>query len=382
MEQKSVLVIGATGNTGRIVVELLARFTNHLMILGVRDQEKGVRLKRQLVAALGDERPDISQRISIIQVDAAVEGSLVNAIQAIDLIISASSTASDTEILAKVAADKGVSVIDAQFSADKAVRLRGLADRFIERRISYIVNGGFHPGLPGVMVRRMSSEFEQLLVANVGSRIKLNWRELSFSSETMKEFARELTSFKMTRLVNGAWQELPFWSIKPLKMDLGGGGPEEVVYPMMLEELRGLPAAIPSLLETGFFVGGFNPLVDMLILPLGLLLIKLFHERAEGLVGKLLLWGLRSSKTTSPETRLAVIAEGWAGGKKTKKRWALWHSDGYFMTAAPLVACAIQVLEGNTRPGLWTQAMYVNVEPFVEQLDRMGVYVGSVEIIE
>ena len=53
------------------------------------------------------------------------------------------------------------------------------------------------------------------------------------------------------------------------------------------------------------------------------------------------------------------------------------HDDPYILTAAPAVACLLQVFDGAIRkPGLWRQATLVEPVRFFTDLATLGVHVS------
>ena len=135
--------------------------------------------------------------------------------------------------------------------------------------------------------------------------------------------------------------------------------------PMLMEEMRELAqsGALPS---TGFFIAGFSPFVDYVIIPVSMLLTKI-NRRASG---KLLIWGLRRFAS---RPRCAVLQlEAEIEGSGDSVRMVVSHNDPYFITAAPVVETIRQVLS-SAKPGVWTQRMFVEPETYFDNLQQMGI---------
>jgi hypothetical protein len=63
------------------------------------------------------------------------------------------------------------------------------------------------------------------------------------------------------------------------------------------------------------------------------------------------------------------------------------HADGYLFTAIPIAACLLQYLDGLiTRPGLWMQALIVEPNQFMQDMQRMGIgvnkFAGGIDAME
>ena len=61
---------------------------------------------------------------------------------------------------------------------------------------------------------------------------------------------------------------------------------------MTLGEMDALPDLIPSLRETGFFVGGFNPVSDWLVSPLVMVGLRLAPRRLLRPLARLQFWSM------------------------------------------------------------------------------------------
>jgi saccharopine dehydrogenase (NAD+, L-lysine-forming) len=230
-------------------------------------------------------------------------------------------------------------------------------------------------------VRFAGTEFDHLRSARVGSVIKIDWDSLEFSDATLREFTTELMDYEALHYREGRWQRAGWLAMmKPSYMQFGRGFGRQYCLPMFLEELRPLPEMYPELEETGFFVGGFNWFVDWLAMPLGMAVLRVWPGRALPLVACLTHWGLRRFSRPPYGTMLKLEAQGFKGGQLTSLELTVYHEDGYALTAAPMAACLLQVLDGSIRkPGLWLQGLVVEPERLLQDMQRMGVEVTQEE---
>lgn len=371
MEQKTFLLLGGYGNTGRLLSHALLQETGvHLVIAG-RSQEKANRAAAELNALCGD------RRAVGLAVDAADPASLRAALPGVDLVLAASSTARYAGQVAAAALEAGCDYLDIQYSTRKFQALKSLAPQVEAAGRCFITDGGFHPGLPAALARYAGGCFDTLEQANVGSVIKIDWAALDLPDETLIELLEEITDYQPLRFTGGRWEQMSMWGMQsPLKMDFGREFGVQACVPMFLEELRNLPALYPSLRETGFFVGSFNPIVDWLVLPVAWAGLRLWPQRALKPAGRFMKWGLETFTKPPYGTLLKLEARGRQDGVPKNLDVTLYHPDGYQLTAIPVVACLLQYLDGSIRrPGLWTQGELVEPARLLKDIQRMGVQV-------
>jgi saccharopine dehydrogenase (NAD+, L-lysine-forming) len=375
MTNKTILLLGGYGITGRLIARLLLEQIDIHLVLAGRSRAKA----EAAAAELNQVFP--GERVSGVAADASDPASMKKALQGADFLLVASSTSQYVRQVSTAALEAGVDYLDIQYSTKKIAALKSMEAEIEKAGLCFITDGGFHPGLPAALIRYAAGCFDTLEKANVGSVIKIDWNTLPVTDATIDELVEEFNDFQMLVYKDGRWKKASMTSTRDfLTMDFGSQFGRQYGAPMFLEELRALPGAYPSLKETGFYVGSFNWFVDWLIMPIGMLALKLWPQRAIHPVGKLMVWGLKAFSKPPYGTLLKVEAQGIKGGQQLAVDVTVSHPDGYVFTAIPVVACLIQYLDGSIRqPGLWTQANIVEPARLMRDMQHMGVEVKVVE---
>lgn len=375
MSQHTIFILGGYGNTGRALAEILLKETSSHMILAGRDGERARRAAHAWNARFPGER------VRGLTADAADPDRLHDALAEAGLLVVASSTAQYAQQVASVALDAGVDYLDPQYSREKLQILKAISPAIEAAGCCFITEGGFHPGLPAALVRYAGQRFERLLSARVGSVIKIDWAALDLSEATLEEFTAEFMDYQALHFHEGRWQRVGWLAMmKPSTMLFSHGFGRQYCLPMFLEEMCPLPEMYPHLEQTGFYVGGFNWFVDWLVMPLGMVLLKLWPKRAVKPMSSVLNWGLRRFSRPPYGTLLKLEARGAMEGSQCEMDLTVYHEDAYILTAAPMAACILQLLDGSIRkPGLWLQGLIVEPARLLRDLQRMGVEVAISE---
>jgi saccharopine dehydrogenase (NAD+, L-lysine-forming) len=349
-----VVVLGATGQTGRVISRLLLDDSGIELVVCGRNESR----LNTLVSALSDT----GRSIETAAFDLADTTRLDSVLESADAVVGATSSWRDGPRIAERAIQSGTSYLGIYMSTpEKWTRLRALQDECLKRRIAVVDDGGLHPGLPGAMIRLLHEE-SPLASAWVGGKFALNWNTLELAPETILDFVSELRAMDPSILLDGHWAR---GYRHARRFDFGDRGGSTSCVPMCLEEVRESVRDFPELRSAGFFIAGFGPWVDYGVLPLGLALSR-FHVRT---ASRVVWWGLR--RFASSEEYAALLLQGMTrDGRQISLRVS--HHDAYALTAIP-AAAAVRQLLAAPRPGVWTQAAFVRPRPFFESMQALGV---------
>ena len=361
MAQATIAILGGAGNTGRRLARLLARAGGYDLRLMGRNKasvdDAAARIAAETGATLIGVRADSSDRAGLL---AALSGA--------DLVVSATSATRDAPTVASVALQLGIDYFDIHLSsAAKWRALRTIEPDIVRRGLQFVSDGGFHPGLPAAMIRRLSTTVD-LTHAPVYASFSVDWSRLSFGPGAADDFVDELREMDPSAFRDGRW--LRSWR-NARDFDFGPPQGRQQTIAMGIEELRSLPDRLPHLRDTGFYISGFGPVIDYVALPatmLATMLPPLRRFAASAFFAALKHWTRHDEWTV-----LVCDGRGTRDGLPVAARLRISHGDSYELTAIAAAACVLEMTGGERRPGLLPQGLYVGPGVFLGNLGSMGV---------
>nr|WP_300150081.1 saccharopine dehydrogenase NADP-binding domain-containing protein [Propionicimonas sp.] len=365
-----IVALGASGNAGREVAVLLGPVltASDDLVLAGRDPAKLART----AGAVTSPATVTTARVDVTDLDAVRD--LVAGANLVVVTVSRPDLVAD---LARIVLDAGADWFDTMLSTPgKLAALRALAGEIVGKRRCFVTDGGFHPGLPAVLVRWAAGRLDEVIEADVVAAMRMDWRADTLADSTVAEMFDEFADFDLVAWVDGRprrlrWRECP-------TVDFGPPIGRKACVPMPLAEMDALPRRYPGLRRCGFYIGGFGPAMDYLVLPVLMAMAKVQALRPAAI--RLARWSFRRLASYPPPHRLVVRldATGSRDGHPATASISVQGEDGYLLTAAPAVACLRGMLDGSVRrPGLHLQAHLVDPEPFLRDLTAFGLEVAG-----
>ena len=356
----TILILGGYGATGRPLTKHLLAQTDYQIIVAGRNLEKA----QAFVDSLHDPR------VTAERADASDSASLREALQRADFLLVAAPTTRHTETVVRAALEAAVDYLDVQYSDPKLEALRAHEREINEKKLCFVTEAGYHPGLPSAMIRYAASKLD--CIESARTACYLNIGNLEYT-EAVDELMEGFIHYQAQVYKNGAWTKPSSWEMR--KFDFGEGLGAKTCYSMFFEELRCIPDMYPTLRETGFYISGWNLLADMILTPIVMVGLKLAPKRGIRPLGKLMWWAMNQSK---PPYRviLKVEATGQLNGKPAQVDASIEHEDGYELTAIPVVALLMQY-DQSRRPGLHMMGHLAEPNCLLQDMQRMGVRVQT-----
>lgn len=361
MQEKKVLILGGYGGAGANISRLLLAETDVDVIIAGRHKTRA----DELAGRLDTEFPG---RVSGIFADASDPKTLSTAFQGMQMVIVAATTTGYIEMVARAAIAAGADYLDIHYPQKSVPVLKKLAPEIETMRRCFITQAGFFPGLPSVLVRSAACHFTEYEKARVGVAMNTRFE----TGRALDEFMDSMSDLGADVFREGRWKNAGISNI--VGIDFGYQFGKRRCYPMNLEEMWALPEML-RLGELGIYSAGLNWFVDYLVIPAAFALGKVSRGLGRAMLTNLMVWGLKQFSPPEEEVVLVLEAKGRCKADHVNVRLVVEHKDAYYITAAPVVACVRQYLDGMIKPGLNILGHAVNPKLLIEDLRRMGIKV-------
>jgi len=376
MKNIKILILGGYGVTGPYIARLLLQETGCKVILAGRNPDKA----KGLADVLNNEFK--GSRVSALRVDASDEAGMKRAFRKVDFVIVAAATSGYVEGVARAALEAGTDYLDIQYSSRKTAILYSMADEIEKAGRCFITEAGSSPGLPAAVIRYAANFFDEITEAHVG--VMLRQKGGQKMRGAVYEMVESFKEYEALKYKSGRWKKAPLMGLlDSRRFDFGEPFPKKTCVPVVMEEMKKIPEILPSLKKVGMYMAGYNWLVDGVITPFIMLVLKLFPERGVKPMARLLQWGTTKFDKPPYGTIIKTDAVGVKDGKRKKLNLRIFHRDGYFLTAAPVAAAIKQYIDGTIRkPGVHMPGHVVDIDRFLKDLKSMGVEIAATSVTE
>ncbi len=359
----NILVIGGTGYTGRLIAQHLLEHSEANITIATRHVDKA----QAFADELNRQHPD--HRVKAVYADASQRDSLRSAFTDQTMVVVAAPTTAYAENVIRASLEMGLDYLDVQLGNRKLALLQSLAYEIEQAGLCFITEAGFHPGLPSALVRYAATHLD-----SIESAITLGYLNMGKGlpySEAVDEVVESFRQYKSQFFKNGQWAKTNSYEVRTC--DFGGDIGRKRCYAMFFEELHSLPSMFPSLRETGFYISEVHWVLDWMVMPLTMGLLKI-APKAVRPIGRFLWWGMGTFHKPPYRVELQVQAAGLKDGRPATVCSSVAHPDGYELTAIPVVATLLQYLDGVARkPGLWMMGHVVDPRRLIGDMEKMGV---------
>ena len=363
-----ILIIGCYGLAGqKLIRHLLTETDAHLILAGRNPQ-------RVTETALLFATNEYRSRIETHVISGDNDETLNRLIAESDILVNATAPGEHNLRFIEACIAGKTDWIDMQLSNELLNAGENLRARIHNAGCCFVIQAGFHPGVPAALVRYAASQFDKLTTANIGAIVR---PEKGFPySSGIHELIAMFADYQADAFVNSQWRKLKPKEFPRFEFRQSFG--RERTYPMTLPEMRALPGLIPELKNTGLFIAGWNWFADYLITPLLFLGARFAPKLSAAPLGHLLCWSTRVFAKAPFGTVLQLEASGTRSGKQESLTIFLLHEDEYEFTVIPTVSMIKQVLAGTTRKvGIHMMGLLANPEILLADMEQMGITINK-----
>ncbi len=359
-EYQRIMVFGGTGLTGGQIAEMLAEQVEAEIVIAGRN---GVSVKNK-ADKLAGRFP--GARFRARAVDITDYKALVAALGDVDLVIIAAPVAAHMAEIGAAALESETDMLDILVVSDVARALESLADAARDKGRIIVTQAGFHPGVPGPMIRKAAGLVTKARSVHVGMAMRAQLRDAKSASEITESITAPTYLLR-----DGVWTEASYNDLKSFAFGSPFG--TKSCYPLDMPEAKTVGLEL-GLTNAGVYAAGFNWFVDYLVFPLILGAVKLGGLPLARHVLPLFYWGNVWFSPKQHCIEMRALAEGTGASGPEEKSFCLHSDDPYGLTAQCVVAAVKQMQDGPlATPGLHSMGVHIDPDRLFADLKALGV---------
>ncbi len=355
-----ILILGGYGGVGKALTECLIKHTSHQLTIAGRNLQKATIFRNRLL----EKHPAASLEVS--RLDAADRDSLASNFKKVDLAVITATVPDDMILIAKVALETGVDLIDILLRGDVVDQLAKFESQIKQRGRRFITQAGFHPGLITPTIRMARTYFDEYQDA----KIFLAMDAIFERPESASEIIYEVIKSDSKILEDGHWRKASYKDA--LSIDFKHYFGKQSCFPLQMREIYGLDLEL-GLKNAGVYAAGFGSFADNVIFPLAMILGLFSIKLSQRICSKLLFQSIKKNLGKKPRVEFVLQAKGLKNGHPKQVEITLLSEDGFQLTAIAVVALLQQYFENTPPPGLHLMGQFVKEMPLFQTLQEMGV---------
>lgn len=326
--RKRILILGGYGEAGYRLASLIGKELSCHITLAGRSLEKG-RDRAARLQALPGNRADFDTLV----VDLSEAETAADCPKGYDLLMVACPLSdSGLSALIEGCIRYGTDFIDLVPMAAKARVFSEWADAIRTGTSRFVLDAGAIPGLPGWLVRDVTSEHPDADTLRLWGRYRSDRIGWDGVGDILDESDNQGWRYQRK------WRKAPWWDVRMRRFP--GGLGRGVCVPIYLQELSELPEQL-GLERFSFYHAGLNPATDALMTLERLAMLSMVRP-----VTRQSLFFHAMRRFSRPPFGLALVAELEQGGEILEIE--LWHRDLYQATAVPAALMAGMLLRAPT----------------------------------
>ncbi|MEZ4773598.1 MAG: saccharopine dehydrogenase NADP-binding domain-containing protein [Bacteroidia bacterium] len=365
--KQTVCILGGYGGVGKSLSQALLKYTDCNLIIAGR--------RKALAEEWGKELSRIfpERKIMACFADTCNHAALTDVFRQADLVVVTATVADSMGEIASAAIDAGTGLIDIMLRGDVAENLLRYEPLMKEKKLRFITQAGFHPGLVAPLIRSLMPKFDQYHSATIGLAMDPIFR----NPESTHELFHEIVAVKPMILQSGKWKEGSYRDLVTLHFPRYFG--LKKCFPFALKEIQDIEK-VTGLRDAGVYAAGFDFWIDWVIFPVAMVAGLFSAKWSKILGGKMLFAHIKKRKDQRPRVEMVLEATGIKDGKEKKVSRTLSAEDGFDLTAYAVLACIRQYFSGILgAPGLYLMGQIVEEKSLLEDLKIMGVTITDRE---